>query len=303
MVHITPSQHTASLQQPPHTPQQSYFPHYHYTPTPHSQTSRSPYLRSPSYTRPPSFSRSPSYTYGQVKQRPAYRRSGSSRYYKQPSTSATNKRPILHRAVSSNRKVTFPLKFIRARSPRKNSRGLSLNELLIYNNSGTFVPLEYDLSLDPSHILICHQSAHGFSKPTREHLVSQASTPTLSRFYISCKLLPWTLEIPPTHNGRYITFGDILEGLHRCLRAHASKADWEALDKDRQRRVRIAWRQRCKRQASEEERLYEDRNGLRRVDFLEKNLGFYGLTPGNSAEHWVMHVRPVKKHVKFTANS
>lgn len=285
---------------------------YTSTPVRQSVTSlpQSPITPRPSLTSRPglsprgSYRRNPYSPYSNGNQRPTYHRSPSSRSSRQRSISTTNARPAFRRSVSSKRKVQFPFRFTRARSLRRGAGALSLNELLTYHPGSSFVPLEYDLSLDPVHILICHTESNGsYSRLNGEHFSAPATTPQLSKIHISCKYLPQSIEIHPVYNSRSITIGDIIYGLYRALRGHASGADWSPLPKDAQRRVRNAWRRRYKRQGSSAEREYEERQGLRWVDFLEGNSGFRGLSSGHSIEHWVMHVGPLKKHVKFRADS
>ncbi|THG93426.1 hypothetical protein EW145_g8378 [Phellinidium pouzarii] len=103
--------------------------------------------------------------------------------------------------------------------------------------------------------------SHGHRLPA--HVASQhATSPPVPIFRIVCGLFPhraWSVE---AHNSRGVTVGDVLSALHRALRHRA--------------RVAEAYYARCRASADP---AYEQRAGVRRIDWLLKSTGFVGLTP------------------------
>lgn len=221
------------------------------------------------------------------------------------STNPNNKRPPSKRTKSSF------LAFINPRdrhdrrvalTPRSQHRSPqpAVNSLLEHCR---VTPLEYDLSLNTSHILVVHRQ--GYSELSVEQLDAPATSPPVRFMSIACDALPWTIQVSSS-NARNLTVGDVLWSLYRGLRSKANKTDWERLSSDTKRRVRDAWVARCMRQQSLRQRNYEESQGLRRVDFLCGNIGFMGLTCMSETLHehqWLLHVSRIKRKVKFRANS
>ncbi|KAF8521327.1 hypothetical protein JB92DRAFT_2891323 [Gautieria morchelliformis] len=181
----------------------------------------------------------------------------------------------------------------------------AVDAVLAYNHSAR-PPIEFDLTLSPSQILIAQgPSRSSYAGLTQRDLSSPATTPPMAYIHIRCDDLPWSIDVyPSTDSGSgVVTVGDVLHGIYRALRRRVSSAEWDASSPGMQQRVRDAWLRRCKRQQSHKERSYESNNGLRRVDWLTKYTVFRGLSPGKSHDHWVMHVGQGEKSVKFWAGS
>ncbi|GJJ15455.1 hypothetical protein Clacol_009733 [Clathrus columnatus] len=187
----------------------------------------------------------------------------------------------------------------KTRAPQPQQRPPGVHALL-----GREGPLDYDLSLDPSHILVIHSPpSTGYSALSRNQLDAPATNPPVQSMSIVCDALPWTMTISAS-DGYTLTVRDVIEGLYRGLRSKAKKEDWERLrSTTARRRVRRAWISRYNRHHSFRDRAYEESQGLRSVDFLGGSLAFKGLTFMPDEQHWLMHVNPPKRRVKFSANS
>lgn len=187
------------------------------------------------------------------------------------------------------------------RSERRRQLQPAANILLAYYQISQ---IEYNLSLNPSLILVIYRT--GYSKLSTEQLDAPATNPPTRSMSITCRTIPWTIEISSSvTNGSALTVGDVLGGIYRGLRTKATKNEWNGLSSEERKHVRRAWISRYKRQPSLHDQTYEKNQGLRRVDFLCENLAFKGLTPNTAfdvsseKQQWTMHVGPLKRKVKF----
>jgi len=117
---------------------------------------------------------------------------------------------------------------------------------------------------------------------------------------VTCQGLPWPVDIHAS-SASYVTVGDVLQGIHRALRSHVSAKEWNESSPNTQERVREAYYRRCKRTQNHKEWEDENRNGLRRIDWLGKTRMFAGLKAGRRDGEWVLCVRAPEKGVKFWA--
>ncbi|GJJ12791.1 hypothetical protein Clacol_007036 [Clathrus columnatus] len=186
-------------------------------------------------------------------------------------------------------------------SKTRRQRLPSAHTLLTYREDRQEGPLEYDLSLDPSHILVIHNT--GYSILSTKQLDTPATNPSVHSMNITCTALPWTMTITASNNNGVLSIRDIIDGLYHGLRSKAKKQDWDRLSKDAKGRVRRAWVSRYNRHHSIQDRAYEKSQGLRRVDFLGGHVAFKGLAYIPDERHWVMHVGPPERRVKFSTNA
>ena len=103
-----------------------------------------------------------------------------------------------------------------------------------------------------------------------------ATNPPVPIFRVTCGILPyrdWTIEV---HNSRGVTVGDVLNALYRELRHRVNSAEWNGAPRPHQARVAETFYSRSRRSPDPR---YEQRAGVRRVDWLLKSTVFVGLTP------------------------
>ncbi|KAI5116456.1 hypothetical protein M0805_005869 [Coniferiporia weirii] len=127
------------------------------------------------------------------------------------------------------------------------------------------------------------------------HIAAQhATSPPVPFFRIACGLFPhsraWNVE---AHNARGVTVGDVLSALHRALRRRVSPAEWAAAPRAHQARVAEAFYARVRASADP---AYEQRAGVRRVDWLLRSTGFVGLAPSVERGYtWTLTLRRADK--------
>lgn len=229
-------------------------------------------------------------------------------YYHRPSHSSVSAPIFAHSTNSTHHShtrrshpATTTSSTTRLYTPRARHT-TAIDPVLAYNSHSGHASIEFDLTLPPTQILISNGSSRSsYAALSSRDLAHPATSPPLPYIHIRCSDMPWSIDVYPSPNSGsgIVTVGDVLYAIYRALRRRVSASDWNASSPSMQDRVRDAWLRRCKRQQSSEERNYEKNNGLRRVDWLMKNTVFRGLTPGQSNDHWVMHVGHGEKSVKF----
>ncbi|EJC99224.1 uncharacterized protein FOMMEDRAFT_148768 [Fomitiporia mediterranea MF3/22] len=123
--------------------------------------------------------------------------------------------------------------------------------------------------------------------------VQYATSPPVPIFRITCGIFPyreWTIEV---RNSRGVTVGDVLNALYRELRHRVSNTEWTAAPRTHQARVAETFYTRCRRSADPR---YEQRAGVRRIDWLLKSTVFVGLTPSvERAYTWTLTTKRADK--------
>ncbi|KAJ7590515.1 hypothetical protein C8J56DRAFT_535969 [Mycena floridula] len=122
-----------------------------------------------------------------------------------------------------------------------------------------------------------------FSPPSPQtivhHLSDPATSPPLPSLEIISAFLPWRLRILPQRQS-YLTIGDVLSGIHYSLNLLVTKAEFDHESTDANRLITEAFVARCKLLDPQVQQR-EKSKGLKRVDFLQKNVSFLGLSPSS----------------------
>ena len=106
---------------------------------------------------------------------------------------------------------------------------------------------------------------------------------SISEMRIICDILPWSIiiDIKQSGLGRSPRTEDITNSIYASLRKLASSVDFNNQTTERQRRIQRAYRRRCHRFS-----IPDETDGLRRIDFLEGQTMFLGLSPGSRHDEW-----------------
>lgn len=120
-----------------------------------------------------------------------------------------------------------------------------------------------------------------------------ATSPPVPIFRITCGIFPyreWTVEV---RSARGVTVGDVLSALYRELRHRVTSAEWNGAPRSHQARVAEAFYARGRKAADPR---YEQRAGVRRIDWLLKSTVFVGLTPSvERAYTWTLTTKRAEK--------
>jgi hypothetical protein len=110
---------------------------------------------------------------------------------------------------------------------------------------------------------------------------------SISIIRIQCDILPWPIIIDIEQDGldRSPRIKDISNSIYVSLWKLASSVDLDQQTIERQGRIQKAYRRRC-RQLS----IPDKTDGLRRIDFLEGQTMFCGLSPGSDDDEWYLHI-------------
>jgi len=119
--------------------------------------------------------------------------------------------------------------------------------------------------------------------PIPEKDLSQyATTPPVIRMRIICDSVPWSIHVRgqntlPDDANSFIRVRDVLDAIYKSLRTGVSGEEWENAPKSFRDQVKKAYLDRCR--ASREYTLngYEEKHGVRRVDWFLRNTMFRGL--------------------------
>ena len=119
------------------------------------------------------------------------------------------------------------------------------------------------------------------------HFMTHHAFPDLvSKIQFNCDILPWPIIIDIKQDAdRSPRIEDIFESIYGSLWKLVSPVDFGNQTTERQNRIQKAYRRRCRRSS-----VPEERDGLRRIDFLEGQTMFLGLSPGNHVDEWHLHV-------------
>ncbi|KAJ7613031.1 hypothetical protein FB45DRAFT_272312 [Roridomyces roridus] len=148
--------------------------------------------------------------------------------------------------------------------------------------------LNYDVSLPPSSISTHY---HGI---TSARMLEPAVSPPQAALTLHTPHLPWSITIEPTANERTVTVSDVLNGLHRALRANVTPAEFRTLGSEElMGRAADAYRsryRRCKRNGNLAKYAEEKAQGVKRIDFLMGWNGFRGISATSKPGVWRLHL-------------
>lgn len=251
--------------------------------------SNSKTTRSMSYSTSSRTLRPPEYEY----EHPAYLSSPVSSY----SSSSQASQPYAPTNINNAPRL-------RTRTYSAPNLSYTVDSLLKYHPNPADVRIKYNLSHPPSQATLIYPGSSSLFELSESEFNRPATYPPLQKMRISCPLLPWPITLYPASETRAIlTVGDVLEGLFRFLRKHASGEEWHSADERTREDVRQSWMRRVRRQPTHKDKEYERSNGLRRIDWLEKATVFQGLEPVKRTDTWILHVRHADKTVKFWTGS
>jgi Family of unknown function (DUF6699) len=120
--------------------------------------------------------------------------------------------------------------------------------------------------------------------PIPEHDLSQfATTPPATRIRIACDLIPWTIEVRgrttlPNDPTSFVRVIDVLDGIYTSLREGVTSAEWNRAERAFRDQVKKAYSRRCHVSRSFTLTGYEEKQGVRRIDYLQEKTMFLGLT-------------------------
>ena len=155
--------------------------------------------------------------------------------------------------------------------------GLLLHKCLTTSN-----PAHWDMLIDPQtppRLQALVQFGHHFMTP-------DAFPDSVSKIRINCDILPWPITIDIKQDADCSPrIEDIFESIYVSLWKLASSADFKDQTTERQHRILQAYRRR-----SSQPSVAGERAGLRRIDFLDGQTMFLGLSPGSRVDEWHLHV-------------
>lgn len=163
--------------------------------------------------------------------------------------------------------------------------------------------LHWDIRLPPPFGRLSGSPRHSHTGLPPHVLAQPATNPPVPLFRITMGVLPaqWTIEV---RNSRGVTVGDVLDNIYKGLRHRVSSSEWRSAPRSHQVRVGDAYYARCKMvfekygggRTGEKEKRYEERAGVRRVDWLVKSSCFVGLTPSVERGYtWTLTTKRVEK--------
>ncbi|KAF8914385.1 hypothetical protein CPB84DRAFT_1669622, partial [Gymnopilus junonius] len=145
--------------------------------------------------------------------------------------------------------------------------------------------VHYDLTLPPTNIEH-NYPVQAFSEP--------ATSPPMSSLLISHPFLKFHIEVLPSTPiaGAYVSVSDVLAKLYRELRLAIHPMEYAELpDGETRQTVDVAYYTRCARLRDPEDRMLEERKGIKKIDLLMGNTRFLGLSGTLSGpEIWELNV-------------
>lgn len=158
---------------------------------------------------------------------------------------------------------------------------LRIHSLLAYSPDRT-LPFRYNLVSSPSSLA---------ADATYPHLHEPATRPSRQAL---CVVVPWATtgewHVLVKVDTGHVTCLDVLHALHRDLRRRVTHAEYRAIgaDMDARRRVDAAYFARCGRILDSAARAAEEKQGVKRVDFLAERATFGGLS-ARADGSWCLH--------------
>jgi len=154
---------------------------------------------------------------------------------------------------------------------------LPLHECLITSN-----PAQWDMLINPQ----TPPRPHALDQFGRDFMTHHAFPDLVSKIRINCDMLPWPINIDIEQDvDRSPRIEGVFESIYVSLWKLASSVDFGNQTTERQRRIQKAYGRRCRHPT-----VSGERDGLRRIDFLEGQTMFLGLSPGNQVDEWHLHV-------------
>ncbi|KAI0061972.1 hypothetical protein BV25DRAFT_1765533, partial [Artomyces pyxidatus] len=157
--------------------------------------------------------------------------------------------------------------------------------------NGDILPQHLHLDLSSHELAPYRQAGPGPSMRVTlmpHELEQPATTPELTRVRVICDAIPqWPVELSvtgisltPRRPGRppipFITLGDVLYTVHHALHKKITHEDWGRLTPMQETDVSRAYTRRYKAFAQVERQ--QQREGVKRVDYLLRNYHFKGMT-------------------------
>lgn len=157
-------------------------------------------------------------------------------------------------------------------------QGVILHTCLTISN-----PIYWNMLINPE----IPPRPHELDQFGHDFMTNNAFPHSISTIRINCDILPWpiTIDIEQEEGlDRSPRIEDIAKSIYVSLWKLASFVDLNDQTTERQSRIQKAYRRRC-RQLS----IPAETDGLRRIDFLEGQTMFRGLSPGNHDDEWHLH--------------
>lgn len=154
--------------------------------------------------------------------------------------------------------------------------------------------LFYDVSMPPSTMRLFLLDSNSLSEP--------ATQPPLKSMTVIHRHLPWTFQVTPSYTrANYVSIADLLKTIYHMLCVPATEADFRKIPtNEMQRRVAVAYKQRCKRSMSQG----KEYNEMKRVDFLLEETIFAGLSGTSYGLNvWELNVKALKSDNSNQAES
>ncbi|KAF7789387.1 hypothetical protein EIP86_000331 [Pleurotus ostreatoroseus] len=123
----------------------------------------------------------------------------------------------------------------------------------------------------------------------QEELSQPATYPGVTEMTITCDEIPqWKIELKPLtdplpafHSSERrretppLTVHDVLSAIQRSIRSHITHEEWAELSSEQQKACADAYLRRCR--ANPDTKVFEESQGVRRVDYLLEKHFFKGL--------------------------
>ena len=155
-----------------------------------------------------------------------------------------------------------------------NPDDLPLHKCLITSN-----PVQWDMLINPQ----TSPRPHALDQFGRDFMTHHAFPDLVSQIRINCDILPWPIFIDVEQDDdRSPRIEGVFKSIYVCLWKLASSVDFDNQTTERRHRIQKAYSRRCRHSS--------ERDGLRRIDFLEGQTMFLGLSPGNQVDEWNLHV-------------
>ena len=157
------------------------------------------------------------------------------------------------------------------------------DEILLHKCLITSNPAQWDMLTNPQ----TPPRLHALAQFGRDFMTHHGFPDLVSEIRINCENLPWPIiidiEQDVDHSPR---IEDVFESIYVSLWKLASSVDFHNETTERQHRIQKAYGRRCRHSSVPA----GERDGLRRIDFLEGQTMFLGLSPGNHVDEWHLHV-------------
>jgi len=156
------------------------------------------------------------------------------------------------------------------------------HDLPLHNCLITSNPAHWDMLINPQ----TQPRPHTLDQFGRDFMTHHAFPDLVSKIRINCDVLPWPIIIDFEEEvDRSPRIEGVFKSIYVSLRKFASSVDFSNQTTERQRRIQKAYVRRCRHTS-----VPGERDGLRRIDFLEGQTMFLGLSPGDQVDEWHLHI-------------